>query len=453
MKSIKLTLCSLLLSVILIPLFSRTLDSDTIIPFEVPEGAVLIGENHYFLANKYLFFLDGKSVSPKVVIDTTATLKMAFTNESNFPEAIFHFGEKARSGIFIFESIHSFTLKGKIEEKFNNKPIMLFTFKNDTINSVDTAMIKNGEFIFYGKEYLTENAILSTGNYPDEVKSTYVILEQGDIQIDLTDSTPVVRGTPLNEIMNSYNVKMEEFDSKFRQLESDLTKGLIEGKEALSLQESIIQEKYLARADFVIDNISNLAGKIILKTHILRITPFPRFNEIYALMNDELKSDTQVMQYIAFLDEYEKASLLKKQEVGKQYIDFELETPTGELRKLSDYVGKSEYLLIDFWASWCGPCIAEMPHLKNIYEKYNEKGLEIISISLDDTKEAWQKGLDRIDAPWVHLCGFRDNKPKLMEAYNILGVPYAVLFNKEGRVIQVNSKGKDLTDFLEENEN
>ena len=452
MKYAKSILCFLLSSIVLTPLFSKTFDSDTITPFELPKGAVLVGENHYFIINQYLLLLNGKQASPQVLIDTTATLKYTVT-ESNFPEAIFHFGEKARNGIFIFESIHSFTLKGKIEDKFNNKPIVLFTFKDGMVNSADTVMIKNGEFIFSGKEYLAENAVLSTGNYPDEVKSAYVILERGNIHIDLTDSIPAAHGTLLNETMISYNVKMEEFNLKYRQLESDLANGLIKEEEAQSLQKSIIQEKYLARADFVIDNISNLVGKIILKTHVIRNVPFPRFNEIYALMNDELKSDNQVIKYISSLDEYEKVSLLKNQEIGKYYIDFELETPNGELRKLSDYVGKSEYLLIDFWASWCGPCIAEMPLLKKKYEEYNEKGLEIISISLDDTKEAWQRGLDKIDAPWIHLCGFSDNKSKLKEAYHIHGVPYAILLNKEGKIIQVDSSGGVLTDFLEENEN
>ena len=79
----------------------------------------------------------------------------------------------------LFSQSSNFTLKGKIDSRFNDMPIMLFTFKADSIHSVDTTMIKNGSFVFHGNEYLKDEALLTAGNFPEEVISTYVFLEQG----------------------------------------------------------------------------------------------------------------------------------------------------------------------------------------------------------------------------------------------------------------------------------
>jgi thiol-disulfide isomerase/thioredoxin len=129
---------------------------------------------------------------------------------------------------------------------------------------------------------------------------------------------------------------------------------------------------------------------------------------------------------------------------------FEFKTPQGEARKLSDYVGKSDYVIIDFWASWCGPCIAEMPFLKKAYEKYKDKGLEIIGISLDNSKPAWEKALKKIDAPWIHLSDLQGSNPKLIEAYHFQSIPHTLILDKTGKIIAVNLRGKALDNWLKE---
>jgi thiol-disulfide isomerase/thioredoxin len=431
--------------------------NDTIYSFAIPEGAILIDTvngPHYYIGldgkgyKGESFFLDGKQASPKILYDSTVVM----TTGTLKPKlAIFHFGEKVRNGILVYESINKedqFTITGNIGRQFDGSPILLFTFKGDSINSVDTTIIRNGNFMFSGKEYLVDESIITTGNFPEEVKSAYVILERGKIIVNMTDSLPAISGTILNDEKSAYHTAMNQFTSEFQVISSDLDSNKITTEQASFMENSIIQQKYALKASFAKNNISNLVGKIIIKKDILNNYDFPYFDELYTLMGDELKYDSDVARTLASIKQYNTSQAAKNKQIGTPYIDFEFQTPEGKKRKLSDYVGKSEFLLIDFWASWCGPCIAEIPNLKAVYDKYKKGGLEIISISLDDTKKAWQRGLDKIDAPWIHLCDFKGSKSELTDAYNIHGIPYILLLDKNGVILKVNLRGKALEDFL-----
>jgi thiol-disulfide isomerase/thioredoxin len=207
----------------------------------------------------------------------------------------------------------------------------------------------------------------------------------------------------------------------------------------------------LIRAGYVKRNINNVAGEIIFKKGVLvsDIVNFPFFDEIYAAMGDNVKNDPFVKSKIRSRENVVLLNEKQHQSLGEQYTDFEMKTPTGESRKLSDYVGKSDYILIDFWASWCGPCIAAVPNLKKVYEKYKDKGLEIIGVSIDRTQAAWQRGLDKIEAPWPQLCGFENNS-KLGKAYHFSGIPHVLILDKTGTIIAVNLSGIKLENWLEE---
>ena len=98
-----------------------------------------------------------------------------------------------------------------------------------------------------------------------------------------------------------------------------------------------------------------------------------------------------------------KIELEERSEVGHKYIDFTGKDLEGKAVKLSEYIGKNKYTLIDFWASWCSPCCAEMPMLKKIYNKYHKKGFNIIGISLDSDPAKWKESIKRLELPWHQI--------------------------------------------------
>lgn len=128
------------------------------------------------------------------------------------------------------------------------------------------------------------------------------------------------------------------------------------------------------------------------------------------------------------------------------YIDFEMENDKGEMKKLSDYVGKGNYVFIDFWASWCGPCRAAIPHVKELYAKYPE-GLTIISVSVDKVKEDWVKAMDQEKMPWTQL--WADTKSdQLGKAYRFTSIPTLVVIDPEGRILMETHSPDDVTALL-----
>lgn len=145
----------------------------------------------------------------------------------------------------------------------------------------------------------------------------------------------------------------------------------------------------------------------------------------------------------------ELAALRDKIAVGTSIVDFDAFDLEGSSVKLSDIQGESKLVLLEFWASWCGPCRTEIPHLKEAYEKFKDKGFEIVSFTIDDSQEAWELASEEEALPWSNLGMGRDSEAATK--YTVTGVPYNLLFNaKTGEIVKKNLRGLQLDEELEE---
>lgn len=144
----------------------------------------------------------------------------------------------------------------------------------------------------------------------------------------------------------------------------------------------------------------------------------------------------------------ERIDRIRKTEQGRPAPDFTLPDLQGRQVTLSKTPGTIK--IVDFWASWCGPCRLNNPALKKLYAQYHDKGLEIISISLDDKKERWAKAVADDGLEWINVSSLKGWKCSVAREYNVTGVPAIYILDADNHIIATNLRGEKLAGFLQE---
>lgn len=130
--------------------------------------------------------------------------------------------------------------------------------------------------------------------------------------------------------------------------------------------------------------------------------------------------------------------------IGEKYTDLELVDQQGKTVHLSDYVKPGQHNMVEFWASWCGGCRYEIPHLKQVQKSYNQEALNMISVSLDDEDTAWKKALSEEGMSWTQLRDPQGWKGEFITKYQVLGIPFSMILDPEGRIVDRNVVGAAL---------
>lgn len=222
-----------------------------------------------------------------------------------------------------------------------------------------------------------------------------------------------------------------------------------------------IRELNTYTKNFIIDNITSMVSVIALYQVVAP--------QVYVLNPTEdiawfIKVDSSMMklypgsetvksfheQVLTLIDQVKKE---KGQEAlsssGVEAAEIALPDPTGEIIKLSSTRGK--YVLLDFWAAWCGPCRRENPNLVRAYNMYKNKGFQIFQVSLDKTREDWVKGIDQdMLGQWIHVSDLKYWNSSVVPLYKIESIPFNLLLDKEGKVIASNLRGEKLLSKLAE---
>lgn len=130
--------------------------------------------------------------------------------------------------------------------------------------------------------------------------------------------------------------------------------------------------------------------------------------------------------------------------VGCKYIDFSLPGIQGNDIAVSDYVSKNRYTLVDFWASWCPPCRAEMPTIVKAYAAYHSKGLEVVGVSLDSSRDSWLVSIEQLGMTWPQMSDLKGWSCQGAKLYNVQSIPANLLIDQQGIIVAKDLRGEEL---------
>ena len=202
------------------------------------------------------------------------------------------------------------------------------------------------------------------------------------------------------------------------------------------------------RQEFIDNNIDSpaLIGSL---TSINVQKEFELYEKVVKALDQSFSESPTVQRIVSELDKNRKAVEASKPfSPGSDVKEIAMNNPDGEELKLSDYKGK--VVLVDFWASWCGPCRKENPTVVKLYEKYKEDGFEVFSVSLDKSKDRWVSAIEKDNLTWDgHVSDLKGWQNAAAKEYGVSSIPFTVLLDREGKVINTKLRGVQLEKTLE----
>lgn len=257
-----------------------------------------------------------------------------------------------------------------------------------------------------------------------------------------------IKGGKNNELMNLYNFDSYRGYQLMIGVSQAAYRTTLEDKAKQDLSSSLYDltgQEGAARAKF-------LAEKYADRNSVLAILPRLDTKQDAALIAKIVATLEAKNPNYAPLVKYKKAAAdAKAQEerlaMGQKAPEFSFPTPDGT-KNLGPKDFKGKFLIVDFWASWCGPCRGEVPNMKKIYADYKDKGVEFLGVSIDGKDPDWKKALTEEDMPWPQVCAPGSGKD-IMKEYQFGGIPYIILLDKEGNIIAKNLRGEKMREAIE----
>ncbi|HEX8516161.1 MAG TPA: TlpA disulfide reductase family protein [Bacteroidia bacterium] len=347
-----------------------------------------------------------------------------------------------------------FEIKGQLSNS-HGENVYLEQLTQEAVKPLDTAQVnEKGEF--------TLNApITETGFYRLKISDknfATLILEPGQkvtISGDAQDlgNTYTVKGSPDSELFWELNqrsgINYRQRDSLQRIFQAFVNTAKMDSLRIDSVSKQLEKpytklvndhNKYLQ--EFIEKNSSSFASLAAIQQ-----LPPEEFMQTYIILDRGLYAKYPNSSYIQSF--HASVGSQQKLSIGSAAPEILMNTPDEKPLPLSSLQGK--VVLVDFWASWCGPCRAENPNVVKAYNKYKSKGFDIYSVSLDKDKDKWIAAIAKDGLTWKsHVSDFMHWQSPVVKLYNFNGIPYNVLLDKKGNIIAKNLRGEDLEKKLEE---
>lgn len=323
---------------------------------------------------------------------------------------------------------------------------------------VDSTEIKGGTFKFEGTKPELDIYFIELGK-TQEFAFPF-IWENGDIKFTFDKAKPEdtkVVGTKNNDLMTSYNTEAYKIQKEIMDFQQKNQAKFMEAQQKgdqatmQSLMDEVgkIQNKYVEQNKKFISTNKDSYVSLMLLTQ-LAMSDALKPEEIKKYYNDfdqsikDSKKGKEFADNLKKIEESQKESLAKQQKVaiGQKAPDFTANTPDGKPESLLKNLGK--VTIVDFWASWCGPCRQENPHVVALYNKYKAQGLKIIGVSLDKEKEKWVKAIADDKLEWLQVSNLKFWEDPIAKEYAVEAIPATFILDENGTIVAKDLRGAEL---------
>lgn len=339
----------------------------------------------------------------------------------------------------------SFKISGKLEG-YANYQIRLYQYQYNQSKFIDSVFTNDTGGFFFNKT-LPQTSII----YVQYSSTTAVplIAENGSdfklvIHTNLNGLNYDLSGSNTEKSANIYNFlkRFSKLNGELNSFESQIANEQDPMKSyTLQMYAGMKQQELQTAIDSMILFRSPLESYFVLFNFTEEQEP-SQMKAIYT------KMEPKEISSVYYKDLKQLYDAKKGVEIGEMAPDIDLPQPNGTNLKLSSLRGK--VVLIDFWASWCGPCRAEFPNVKKVYSKYKDKGFEIYGVSLDKDKSSWVNSISSLGLDWKHVSDLKYWSCAPAKVYKVTGIPATVLIDKNGKVIAKNLRGEELEKKLAE---
>jgi thiol-disulfide isomerase/thioredoxin len=353
----------------------------------------------------------------------------------------------------------SYTISGTIAvPEAEGKHVFLTYTENDSVRR-DSTIITDGQYQFIGSvEKPVAGRIMVTieerspaNNNRGRWVSTQLIVENGKIKVETDDAdktrlSGTVHNNLLQKLTDAENIPGEKRNAAWQEIADGREAGTLtpeREKELREIGDEHNTEMRMITLEFVKENINNIAGW----SQLGRIAGLPveQLKEAVANATEQTLQKPEVDRIVTRIDALEKTA------IGQPFTDLRMPNLNGNEIAISDFAGKGKYVLIDFTATWCGPCRVGKPAMIATYNKYKNKGFEIVSVYFDNTHEAWANGVKALNTPnWPKMSDLKGWQSDGAKLYAVSGIPHSVLIDRDGIIIAKDLRGEDLEQKLAE---
>lgn len=352
------------------------------------------------------------------------------------------------------EKVYSFQVEGNIAQQ--DKPTKIYLRRRtDGKTITDSVVTPDGRFMFLGNIPEPQTAQLftqvpSTPENPAGRKEVLMLfVGEGATKVAIPDinTRGTATGTAEQDAFNKLNSLTQQFTKESEEVHVKYMKAARAKEEGqMRKYESRLDELNASRlavmSKYLKDNPQTPIGMYVINQVAGYELDADEFYPVFNTLSKTVRSYPSGKQF-----EY-RLNLAKKLAVGNPAIEFSQNDAAGKPVSLASFKGK--YVLVDFWASWCGPCRAENPNVVKAYDKYKAKGFTILGISFDENKDKWLQAIEQDQLAWTQVSDLKGWGNEVGQLYGIRAIPQNVLLDPQGKIIAKNLRAEALESKLEE---